>query len=64
MIATETLFSIQDEINRGEFSFQQIADMYGVTLTDVDHVFMEMIDMEREAEEYELYMTQECEYDT
>ena len=47
MTSTETLFSIQDEINRGEFSFQQIADMFAVTLDDVDHIFMEMIDMER-----------------
>ena len=63
MIATETLFTIQDDITRGDMSFDQIAEAYGITVDDVDLIFSEMMDMEREAEEYELYMSQQCEFD-
>jgi hypothetical protein len=42
------VFAMQDVLNSGQHSFQEIADMFGVTISEVDDVFMDMINQEAE----------------
>ena len=37
---------IQEEIDRGEFTFQQIADNYGVSLREVDALAFEIMEQD------------------
>ena len=63
---TVDINQVEAEINRGELSFQQIADTFGLKLGDIDSIFMEMMDQEAinaACDEFELYHSQPCEYD-
>lgn len=43
---SEMHMEIQDEISAGELSFEQIAKKFGITLEDVDTLFLDMIQNE------------------
>jgi hypothetical protein len=43
---SELALDIQEEIDRGEFTFQQIADKYGVSLREVDALAFEIMEQD------------------
>ena len=49
----ELVIDIQDETDRGELSFEQIAVKYGVTLRDVDTVAFEIMEQDMYHDEME-----------
>lgn len=49
----DVVYDIQEEIRRGDLSFQEIADRYDVPLFTVQDIFDYMADMEQDPYDYE-----------
>lgn len=60
---SDLILDIYEDIERGELSFQQIANKYEVPLSWVDSAYEEVKLMYQELEDYELNSNQECRED-
>jgi hypothetical protein len=60
---SDLILDIYEEIEKGELSFQQIANKYEVPLSWVDAAYEEVDRLYEDIKEYDLNNTQECRED-